>query len=194
MPDFPPDDDICGVLEAHVRRFFDDAAAVEFDADGAGLLEDEGNSHFRVLRVTPPGGSGLWIYVSIGGWAQTADNEHGLEFVICLTEPTPRAAWLLAMTAHYHRTLTLGAGHTYPIHQAWMPGSKCDHFLISLPNMFGAELQTCHVGERHVEFLWLIPITPEERAFKAAHGLDALETRFEDAGLKCWEIDRSSVV
>jgi hypothetical protein len=46
VPDFPPDDDICGVLETHVRRFFDDAAAVEFDADGAGMLEDEGNRTF----------------------------------------------------------------------------------------------------------------------------------------------------
>ena len=48
MPDFPPDDDICGALEERVRRSLDHLV-VEFDPDGVGPLEDEGNPHFRVL-------------------------------------------------------------------------------------------------------------------------------------------------
>jgi hypothetical protein len=193
VPDFPPDEDICGALEEHVRRFFKDLV-VEFDTDGAGLLEDEGNEHFRVLRVPPPRGSGIWTYVSVGGWAQTPESDQGLEFAICTPEATPRAAWLLAMSAHYHRTLTLGAGHTVPIGGPWMPGSQCDHFVISLPYIFWPGLHTCHVGDRHVEFLWLLPITQRERDFKIEHGLEELETRFEDAGMEYWQIDRPSVV
>jgi hypothetical protein len=193
VADFPPGDDICGVLEEHVRRCFEDLV-VEFDTDGAGLLEDEGNEHFRVLRIAPPNRSGIWTYVSVGGWAQTAESEYGLEFAICTPAPTPRAALLLAVSAHYHRALTLGVGHTVPIGEAWMPGSLCDHFLISVPYIFGPELHACHVGDRHVEFVWLIPITPQERAFKVAHGLEELESRFEDAGMEYWQIDRPSVV
>lgn len=72
--------------------------------------------------------------------------------------------------------------------------NECDHLLISLPYPFGPELQVCHIGERHVDILWLLPITEAERDFKAARGHEELEQRFEAAGLRYWEIDRSSAL
>jgi hypothetical protein len=66
--------------------------------------------------------------------------------------------------------------------------------LVSLPYPFGPELQQCHVGDRHVDFLWLLPITGDERAFKATHGQEALEARFEERGLLYWEVERESMV
>jgi Suppressor of fused protein (SUFU) len=53
--------------------------------------------------------------------------------------------------------------------------------------------QNCHVGDRHVDFLWLVPITKSERDFKIAHGQEELEQRFEAAGLRYWEIERDPV-
>ena len=38
--------------------------------------------------------------------------------------------------------------------------------------------KVAHVGDRHVEFLWLLPITEAERDFKVADGLEAMEARF----------------
>jgi hypothetical protein len=55
-------------------------------------------------------------------------------------------------------------------------------------------LQTCHVGDRHVEFLWLLPICAAERDFKVVSGLEALESRFDEVGLRYWQVDRVSVV
>jgi len=72
-------------------------------------------------------------------------------------------------------------------------GSCCDHLLVGLPYPFGPQLQLCHAGDRHVEFLWL-PITADERAYKADHGLDALESRFEQAQLKYWDPQRQSIL
>jgi len=40
----------------------------------------------------------------------------------------------------------------------------------------------------------LLPITEAERAFKVAHGVEALEQRFEDARLEYWRSDRPSVI
>ena len=59
---------------------------------------------------------------------------------------------------------------------------------------YGPALQCCHVGDRHIDFLWLLPITQAERDFKASHGQEALEQRFEAAGLRYWDINRDSVV
>ncbi len=80
-----------------------------------------------------------------------------------------------------------------PIGEPWLPGSACDYFVISLPYPFGADLETSHVGDRHVDFLWLVPITEAERDFKVTHGLEALEQRFEDAALRYWDPYRSSL-
>ena len=40
----------------------------------------------------------------------------------------------------------------------------------------------------------VIPITATERAYATERGLDALEQRFEEAGLEYWDPHRSSVV
>lgn len=101
---------------------------------------------------------------------------------------------LLAMTVFYNRGGKLNLGHTLPIGEPWLPGSSSDYLVVCLPYPFGPDLQTCHVGDRHVEFLWLLPITESEKDFKVRSGLEALESRFEGAGLKYWQIDRASVI
>ena len=97
------------------------------------------------------------------------------------------------MTAYYHRGGTLGLGHTLPIGEPWLPGSRCDHLLVSQPYPWGPDFQTCHVGDRHVDFLWLLPITREERDFKVASGLEALESLFEQRELRFWDAKRLPV-
>lgn len=190
MPDFPPCDDVCGALEEHVRRYFE-GREVDVLTWPAGPIREQ-NPHFRVLRVAPATPADVWTYVSVGGWAATEGN-FGLEFVICTASAEDRAVELLAMTVFYNRGGKLGIGHTLPVGESWMPGSACDHLLVCLPYPFGPELQTCHVGDRHVEFLWLLPITEAERDLKVASGLEALESRFDEVGLKFWQIDRVSV-
>jgi len=41
--------------------------------------------------------------------------------------------------------------------------------------------------------IWLLPITEAERDFKAEHGPEALEQRFDDAAIDYWEPARASV-
>jgi hypothetical protein len=192
VPDFPPCDDVCGALEEHVRRFFVGRVIETFTWPAGPILEQ--NPHFRVLRIAPESSSDLWTYVSIGGWAATSADNHGLEFLVCTGSPDARAIELLAMTVFYNRGGKLGLAHTMPIGEPWLPGSVCDHLLACLPYPFGPDLQTCHVGDRHVEFLWLLPITEAERNWKVSHGLEALESRFEETGLRYWQVDRASVL
>jgi hypothetical protein len=190
--DFPPCDDVCGAVETHVRLFFADRQ-IDVLTWPIGPIVDQ-NPHFRVLRIAPGSQADVWTYVSVGGWAATAEHNHGLEFVLCTATPEERAVELLAMTVYYHRGGKLGVGHTVPVGEPWLPGSVCDHLLLSLPYPFGRDLQTCHVGDRHVEVLWLLPISAAERAWKVSAGLEALETRFEQLGLQYWQADRASLV
>ncbi len=191
MPDFPPCDDVCGAVEEHVRRFFV-GRSIDVFTWPVGPIREQ-NPHFRVLRVAPTRAGDVWTYASVGGWAAT-DLNFGLEFVICTPSAEDRAVELLAMTVFYNRGGKLDVGHTLPIGEGWLPGSVCDHLLVSLPYPFGPALQTCHVGDRHVEFLWLLPIYEAERDLKASDGLEALESRFDEVGLRYWQVDRDPVV
>lgn len=158
----------------------------------AGPIREQ-NPHFRAVRIEPGEESGLWTYASVGAWAATEEQSHGLEFIIAVPVQDLRAVELLAMTAYYHQGGTLGLGHTIPFGEPWLPGSRCDHLLVSLPYPWGPELQTCHLGDRHVDFLWLLPITKQERDFKVANGLEALESRFDERELRYWDPRRPSV-
>jgi hypothetical protein len=181
---------VTGALEQHVRRYFGPRQATWLTAEPMQSVDPQ----FRVLQLAPAGRDRLWHYVSIGAWSATAGGGHGVEFILSTAMQTARAVELLAMNVYYHREDHLGLGHTVPIGEPWLPGSECDHLLVSLPYPFGPRLQRCQVAERYVDFLWLVPITRAERDFKTAHGQEELEQQFEAAGLRYWEADRKSVV
>lgn len=85
---------------------------------------------------------------------------------------------LLTVVAHYHRTgASLGLHHTVNFGRGWQPGSRCTHGLLSLPYLHGPALEW--MEDPLVRFLWLIPVTESEVAFKKQHGIDALEEQFE---------------
>jgi len=52
----------------------------------------------------------------------------------------------------------------------------------------------CRWERGHARILWLLPITETERDFKAQHGLEALEQRFDDASRQYSDPQRASVV
>lgn len=106
--------------------------------------------------------------------------------VACLTE-------ILTATAHYHRTGSrLGLEHSVNFGQPWLPGSKCTFGLISLPYLDGPDLE--RLEKPSVRFLWLIPVTENEVAYKKKHGMEALEELFERAQFNYLDPLRPSVV
>jgi len=167
------------------------------------LTQDEGPIYarvpdFRVHAVSPgPRHPGRWTYVTTGCWSAANHHGHGHEFVLTTYEFTRRAVELLAITAHFHAgppIERLGLGHTTNLGEAWLPGSACDHTLLSLPYPWLPDLEIVSWDGGHAEMLWVLPITRRERDFKREHGLEALERRFEAAGLDYTDTARASVV
>jgi hypothetical protein len=192
VADFPPGDDVCGALEEHVRRSFPGQVVESLAWDHGPVVKT--NPHFHVLRAAPNADHSLWTYVSIGGWNSGGEGESGMEFILATPEQTERAVELLAMTVYYNRNGRLGLGHTSPIGEPWLSGSQCDHFLVSVPYPFRPSIETAHIGDRHVAFVWLLPITESECDFKVRHGLEALESRFDEAAFEYADPHRPSVV
>jgi len=146
-------------------------------------------AEFRVLvfERTPPTSAYATRCMS------TAEDDEGLELHMFARGLHEELVELLTVVAHYHRTgARLGLGHTVNFGRPWLPGSRCTFGLISLPYLDGPALEWL-VAPR-IRFLWLLPITAQEREFKKRHGVDALESLFEEAAFDYLDPLRASVV
>jgi hypothetical protein len=151
----------------------------------------------HIARVRPRRDRKHWLYVTASLWHATQRHGHALDFALFAPEVSPIHLETLTMTAYYHATggsYELDHSHTVPIGRPWLPGSKCSHLLVSLPYPWGPKLEQCDVPGGHSRILWLLPISEEERVFRHAHGLEALEQKLEDAAIDPLDPEREPVI
>ena len=172
---------------------------VQFPGQGVALQDPwpgpirERVPDLRIARLDVGG----WLYVTVGLWDAWQQDGHGLEFVLHAPMRDDRHIETLTMAAYYHAgggDDALRLGHTVPIGHPWLPGSACDHLLVSLPYLWGPSFETCDVPGGRVSLLWLLPITLAEKRFRHEYGLEALEQRFDDAAIIAADPGRGSVV
>jgi hypothetical protein len=155
--------------------------------------EEKMGPGFSVLEFCPNNERGYWAYGTC--CMSQPDDRDDLELHMLSFWQNMANVELLSFAAYYHQTSArLGLGHTVNLGRPWTQQSNCDHGLISLPYPFGPKLEVLCLSEKHIHCLWLLPITLEERDFKAKYGLDALEQRFESAKLNYLDPTRKSVV
>lgn len=184
-------------LEGHVRAFFA-GHSVELAEYDLGDGSRGSVSALRILQVAPGPHADSWAYTTAGAFLHADHCGRRREFILTVPVRDPRFADLLAMAAFYHcgsDPHLLDAGHSVPLGEPWLPGSACDHFLVSLPYLHGPALEHCELPNgHHVRFLWLLPVTSAEIAFRRRHGTEALEQLFEEAGINPVDPRRAAVV
>lgn len=180
-------------VEAHVRAFFD-GHAVEVVRCDLGPEREEVVPGLRVLVVGPGPRGGSWAYVTAGRWAAVEEDGCALEFVMTAPVRDQRFVELMAMAAFYHcGGHRLDVEHSMPIGEPWVPGSACDHLLISLPYLHGPDLEHCPVPGGHARVLWALPVTTAEVEFRRRHGHEALERLFDEVEIIPTDPFRASV-
>ncbi|RKQ88309.1 suppressor of fused protein SUFU [Solirubrobacter pauli] len=182
-------------LRVHLEAFFADHA-VELRTWPHGPIHERVPG-FGVYAISPGPRLKAWSYVTTGCWDAAHQGEHGLEFILSCTRDDERHVERLAILAHYHAGppgQRLDLGHTTYAGEPWLPGSALTHDLIALPYAFGPDLERCDWRNGHIRILTVQPITEAERDFKVAEGVEALEQRFEDAGIAWTDPFRPSVV
>ncbi|MEU5876343.1 suppressor of fused domain protein [Spirillospora sp. NPDC047279] len=184
-------------VEDHVRAFFEGHPAVLADYD----LGDGSRGTvpaLRVIEVAPGPRLGIWTYATVGASLRADAHGRRREFVLTAAARDPRFPDLLAMAAFYHcgpAPRPLDVGHSVPLGEPWLLGSTCDHFLVSLPYLHGPALEQCTLPDGHqARFLWLLPVTPSEIAFRRTHGTEALEQLFDQARIDPVDPHRPAVV
>jgi hypothetical protein len=150
----------------------------------------------RILAAVPRKSGEPCIYVTCGASDIDVGATYGIEFFLYSRSFELRHVELLSMVAYMHRVPEhhFNVGHTMKIGWPWEDASACDRLLVSLPYSPGKRFEILHLPNGgHVRFLWLVPITPEEQAFGRREGLEALESRFEEAGIDFMDPKRASV-
>lgn len=154
---------------------------------------NELSPNFCVLEFAPTSKRSMWTYATCG--MSNQGDATPIECHLFSDSKHLEHVELLTVVAHYHLTgAYLDLGHSVNFGRPWMPGSKCDHGLISLPYLDGPRLEWADIENRKVRFLWLVPITAAERAYKKQHGLEKLESLFEEKAFNYLDAKRESVV
>ncbi|QNQ08350.1 suppressor of fused domain protein [Sphingomonas alpina] len=148
-------------------------------------------SDFTVLKFPPRVGCPAWTFAT--RCMSQPEDDKPLELHCFSTDDDFGLVELLYITAHYHRTGSdLDMGHTVNFGRPWSPGSPLGFGLVSLPYLDGPRLEIMEsTGAR---FLWLLPISSDEVAFKRAHGLDALEQAMERTSFDYLDPFRPNVI
>jgi hypothetical protein len=188
------DEEVFEGERSHLDRFWPDRSHEEFVWTLGPIRQSL--PRFRVRCVAPAQRRDPWAYVTVGAWEATADDVHGTEFILLSPTEDPRHVELLAMVANLHADprYRLGLGSTVDIGRPWMDDSAADHLLVSLPYPYGPALEKCDLGERHVQFLWVVPITGAEADLVRSRGMDALECMLEESNVDVISPKRRSLV
>lgn len=148
---------------------------------------------FCVLEFPPSKKRNMWTYATCCMSIQ--DNDNKIELHLFAPEQNQSVVELLTIIAHYHITgRKLGLWHTINFGRGWLHNSNCDYGLISLPYLDGPELEKHTIQGQKIKFLWLIPITKDERNFKKKKGIEALENLFEESNINYLDPYRNSIV
>ena len=135
----------------------------------------------------------MWTYATMG--MSTEEEISGTELHMFAQSRNDSIVELLNAVAHFHRTgASLNLGDTVNFGRPWWSGSQSDHALVSLPYLDGPLLEWLPIENRRIRFLWLLPITKEELAFKKSAGVEELERQFEKEQVNYLDPNRESVV
>ena len=181
---------ITSTLEQHIRAFFagHQVALQQFERGPAVRRLPT----LRVLESAPGPRSATWTYVTRGAWE--ANPQNPFEYLMTGDRARPRYCELLTIVAFYALSTTLGIGHTMPIGEPLLDGSFCQDIYLSLPYTFGPKLERFALDGREGQILWVFPLTPLEKKFLLANGVQALEDRLEASKVEYWSPFRPSVI
>ncbi len=169
-------EEVRDAVRRHLEGFWPDHPQEEFSWTFGPV--EERLPGFRVRRIAPVKPTDPWVYVTVGASGASRHVET------------------LAMVTSFHADVRyrLSIGRTVSIGHPWIDGAVADHLLVSLPYPYGPSFEHCDAPGRHVQVLWLVPITDAEARYVGERGLDALEQLLEQSDVDVISPRRRSLV
>lgn len=182
------------VLE-HVQESWPNSTIIEEQKWEKGAIQ-ENVPGFQVLKIKSRIAGRPVIYVTNGCFTAEPTQHIKHEFFLISPREERQHVETLTMLANFHadERYRLDTGSIVSIGDAWLPGSRCDHLLISVPYPYGPKLEWLRLRNICVRFLWALPITSREAAFVELNGLEKLEQKFDALKIDYLDPSRSSII
>jgi hypothetical protein len=151
--------------------------------------------NYRVLEFAPNNTREMWIYATC--CMSNPEDKIPIELHIFSSKQDVELVELLTIVTYYHHnTSQLNLNHTINFGKSWQNKSECKYGLISLPYLYGPNLENYYRSDcnKTSKFYWLIPVTKKEVNFKKKFGVEALEQKFDIVQLNYLDPLRSSVI
>ncbi len=188
------DNRIRSAIREHLHEFWPNSSISEENWDKGPIRENVPG--LRVLKLNSETPQRPVIYVTEGCFASEPREHIRHEFFLISPCEERQHVETLSMLANFHadELLRPDVGSVISIGDPWMPGSTCDHLLISIPYAYGPKLEWLQLPDICLRFLWALPITSREAAFVELNGLESLEQKFDETTLDYLNPLRTSVV
>ncbi|WP_028402359.1 suppressor of fused domain protein [Ectobacillus panaciterrae] len=124
-------------------------------------------------------------------------NELRIEILGAYEEKYEYAPNMIATCAFYiiNSKFSCYPGAIYQdVVHMYAPDSDMQHILFTNPFIWENELKTLEFEDKIVAWLLAVPISETERIYTLEHGLDALETLFEEKQINIFDLNRLSVI
>jgi hypothetical protein len=171
-------------------------------------LPEEGPRPITICEYGPFSDDPYWRYVTVGASRVVMCQPEGwtgpevairMELLLYADQSSERLADALVGIASYPfmRQTFLAEGHTIPGSpgRSLIDNSPLTDLLFSRPYLEEAEFEALHFANQdHAHVLWVIPIYPAERTYKATHGFDALTDLFQEQETDTMNLRRPPVV
>jgi hypothetical protein len=178
----------------HLEGFWPNSVIRE-DTWDRGPIE-ENVPGLKILRAVSRTPNRPVIYVTQGCFIVNSPEHVRCEFFLISPREERQHVETLTMLSNFHsdERYRLKESSIVNIGQPWVPGSNCEHLLISVPFPYGPKLEWLKLKEFCVRFLWALPITAREAAFADLNGYKALEEKLESAKIDYLDVSRLSVI
>lgn len=184
------------VLEHYIRRWGKPITIHTFDS-----AEVSPSIRPLYIAVFSLPGDGLAMYASIGmSRAGMLDSEtntiHYAEIFMGVYEHFESLPKIMAMLATYpHNEKTFVAPeHTIPLGMPIVQNSSLTSVLFAIAYFDPPWFRGLDVDGKHIQFLWVIPLTEREREFKTKTGWNALGQMFENEQVVIGDVFRESAI
>ena len=192
--EFSMDETIRVAIVGHIKHFWPQSIVTEEKWEKGPIQHSLPG--FRILKVAPSAPTLPVVYVTNGCFQKDLGKHLLHEFFIIAPTQNRQHIETLTMLANFDAddNYRLEVGSTVSIGDSWLPGSLCDHLLISIPYPYGPQLEWLRLSNVCIRFLWVLPITGREAGFVELNGLEALETQFDKMTLDYLNPNRLSVI
>ncbi len=148
----------------------------------------------KILEFPPSRLHKNWIYATLGMSSIAANKDELPEVHIYASDNSSASIEAITSLMEYSQYKPLKFGDIFPCFKDNKKHSGCSYITLAYSECDGEGFKELFFDKKEVLFIWLLPITHNEKKLVEEKGLDALEDKLFEKSITDYSWDRKSIV